>query len=226
MTRNGRRASMQRRVEWRSVPIKTRGLDPRKVGRAISAKRKTARTNRTPPMRGCTMPSWHQGEGGGAYGERRSGIAGAMASPGQRGVASERCRGRKPQERRPVDHVFPVKRRRSCGALTPKPCTRPDRRRRLGPQCLKGRSRAGASKRTPTLDDCRISTHLRCARVATERRPSGQSRCGRRVFRIRLPRRPKRGRDERPDWQQPGRSPSAVREPLKRRRRTETNLCF
>jgi hypothetical protein len=190
---------MQRRVERGSVPVKTRDNDSRKVDRANSAQAETAGTSRTPSQAWVDNAEYrHRAKESRTSGERSKrerrcdGIA-RQARRDQRAL-----KGRKPQERRPIDHGFLVKRRR-CGVLTPKPCTRSDRRRRLGPQCPKGRSRAGASKRTPTRKTRHTTTHPRVCRCGKRVPPAAKANAAAWSPRTGLPRRPKRGRDEGPD---------------------------
>jgi hypothetical protein len=162
MTRGGRGTDRCSDVSRRrrSVPIKTRGVDPREVdGQPLRTMRKTARVN---GLRRCVGGGSSRMNG--IRGRRRqrgptndrSGIAGErMAATGKRDVTSEHCRGQEPQERRPVDHGVYVRRRRLRRAhLTPVHSTGPATPMSAA-WCPRGRSRAGASKRRQTSLDRR-----------------------------------------------------------------------
>lgn len=206
--RRARHGSMQRRAAKTTErpDQNARRRSARSRRQPLRTMRKTARVN---GLRRCVGGGSSQSKG--VRGRRRqrsptndrSGIAGeSMAATGRRDVASEHCRGQEPQERRPVDHDFrevtplvacSMRTVHSTGPAAPMSAS----------WCPKGRSRAGASKRTPACEVSRTRTH----QGASERQPDDCERP--------KPMRPHgfsgsvlhadetRGRDERPDRQRP-----------------------
>jgi hypothetical protein len=135
------------------------------------------------------------------------------ASRQKRDVAGERCRGPKPQERRPVGRPpFRLAAVRSIAQNVRSRRNPPDRRSQLDPQCPRlirnpetkcRRSRAGAPKRTPmTADDAAELTPDPSVAAAPDRPKNsrkpmggaggGPSQYGRKVHQARPPWRRKR----------------------------------
>jgi len=110
-------------------------------------------------------------------------------------VTSEHCRGQEPQERRPVDHG-PREARPLVARAPWEPCTRPDRRRRLGlvvperavaGRCVEAQadvarpSRGRLTQRGPARqpDDpkaAQANTAARSSGSVSERRPNARTR--------------------------------------------------
>jgi hypothetical protein len=127
---------MQRRaVKRRSVPIKTRGVDPREVdGQPLRTMRKTARVNGL-----CRCVGGGSSQSKGVRGRRRqrgptndrSGIAGKHGSYRQARRDQRALQGTRTSREASGRSCGTVS-RRTCAAMTCTACTRPDRRRRLG----------------------------------------------------------------------------------------------